>query len=153
LNIDNNNDPRSTTTTNIDSDIQHLLLPREQVLLRVTQSSIEPASSMTTPSSLYITNMRVIYRLPKWGGFKTDIIDLKYQDITDIALKSGILHTDIVLKSQSFHTEQDIIITGVDKHEAEQADALIRQRIRGGGESFVQDEPHGIQESHKDKNH
>jgi hypothetical protein len=107
---------------------------------------------MTTPSSLYITNMRVIYRLPKWGGFKTDIIDLKYQDITDIALKSGILYTDIALKSP-FHTEEDIIITGVDKHEAEKADALIRQRIRGGEESFVQDESYGIQESHKDKNH
>ena len=153
MNIDNNNEPSSTATTNIDSDVQHLLLPREQVLLRVTQSSIEPASSMTTPSSLYITNMRVIYRLPKWGGLKADIIDLKYQEITDIALKSGMLHTDIVLKSP-FHTEQDIIISGVDKQEAEQADALIRQGIRGGGrECFAQSEPHGIQESHKDKNH
>jgi hypothetical protein len=91
--------------------------------------------------------------MPKWAGLKADIIDLKYQDITDIALKSGILHTDIVLKSH-FHTEQDIIITGVDKHEAEQADALIRQRIGGvGTESFAQDESYGIRESHKAKNH
>jgi hypothetical protein len=126
-NNSNNND--HVTTSNIDSDIQHILLQREQMLLRVTQSRVGPGSSMTTPSSLYITNMRVIYRIPKWAGLKADIIDVNYQDIADVSLKRGILHTDIVLKSR-FHTE-DIIIPGIDKHTAEQADALIRQGIRG----------------------
>jgi hypothetical protein len=71
----------------VDSVAAVMKLPREQVLLRVTQSSIASASSMNTPSSLHIANMRVIYRLPKWAGLKADIIGLKY------------------------HTEEDIIIT------------------------------------------
>jgi hypothetical protein len=66
---------------NIDSEIQHLLLQREQILFRVTHSRVVPGSSITTPSSLYITNRRVIYRIPKWGGLKADIIDVNYQDI------------------------------------------------------------------------
>src|SRR5437016_6252465 len=104
----NNSNNHHHPSTTIDSDIQHLLLQREQILLKVTQSRVGPGSSMTTPSSLYITNMRVIYRTSKWAGLKADIIDLNYQDIADVSLKRGILHTDIVLKSR-FHTE-DIII-------------------------------------------
>ena len=75
------NNPNSHRATNVDSDIQHLLLQREQILLRVTQSRVGPGSSMTTPASLYITNMRVIYRIPKWGGLKSGIIDVNYQNI------------------------------------------------------------------------
>lgn len=125
------NNPNSHRATNVDSDIQHLLLQREQILLRVTQSRVGPGSSMTTPASLYITNIRVIYRIPKWAGLKADIIDINYQDIADVSLKRGILHTDIVLKTR-FHTE-DIVIPGIDKHTAEQADVFIRQGIRGEG--------------------
>ena len=130
----NNSNNHSFSTANIDSDIQHILLHQEQILLRVTQSRVGPGSSMTTPSSLYVTNMRVIYRIPKWAGLKADIIDVNYQDIADVSLRRGILHTDIVLKSR-FHTE-DIVISGIDKHIAEHADTLIRQGIRG--ESFTQ---------------
>lgn len=49
-------------------------------------------------------------------------------------LQMHMLHTDIVLKTR-FHTEE-IVFPGIDRHSAEQADALIRQGIRG--ESSVQ---------------
>jgi hypothetical protein len=144
------NNDNNRATINMDSDIQHLLLQREIVLLRVTQSRVGPGSSMTTPSSLYITNMRVIFRIPKWGGLKADIVDVNYQDIADVSLKRGILHTDIVLKSR-FHTE-DIIVPGIDKRTAEHADALIRQGIRG--ENFEQmEQQQYTQASQKNQNH
>jgi hypothetical protein len=116
-------------TVEIDSDIQRQLLEKEQVLLRVRQSRIGPGGSAVTPISIYITNMRVIYRKPIWVGLKSEIIDVNYQDIADIRLKRGIIHTDIFLKSR-FHTDE-IAVKGTNIHIAEKANAFIQQGIRG----------------------
>jgi hypothetical protein len=120
---------QDTPTIKVDSDIQKQLLEKEQVLLRVRQSRIGPGGSAFTPISIYITNMRVIYRKPVWVGLKSEIIDVNYQDIADIRLKRGIIHTDIFLKSR-FHTDE-IAVRGTNTHIAEQANAFIQQGIRG----------------------
>ena len=117
------------TAVEVDSDIQKQLLEKEQVLLRVRQSRIGPGGSALTPISIYITNMRVIYRKPIWVGLKSEIIDVNYQDIADIRLKRGIIHTDIFLKSR-FHTDE-IAVKGTNTHVAEKANAFIQQGIRG----------------------
>lgn len=116
-------------TVEVDSDIQKQLLEKEQVLLCVTQSRLGPGGSAFTPISIYITNMRVIYRKPIWVGLKSEIIDVNYQDIADIRLKRGIIHTDIFLKSR-FHTDE-IAVKGTNTHIAEKANAFIQQGIRG----------------------
>ena len=116
-------------TVEVDSDIQKQLLEKEQILLRVRQSRIGPGGSALTPISIYITNMRVIYRKPIWVGLKSEIIDVNYQDIADIRLKRGIIHTDIFLKSR-FHTDE-IAVKGTNTHIAEKANAFIQQGIRG----------------------
>ena len=120
---------QDTPTIEVDSDIQKQLLEKEQVLLRVRQSRIGPGGSAVTPISIYITNMRVIYRKPIWVGLKSEIIDVNYQDIADIRLKRGIIHTDIFLKSR-FHTDE-IAVKGTNTHIAEKANAFIQQGIRG----------------------
>jgi Bacterial PH domain/Short C-terminal domain len=116
-------------TTEVDPDIQKQLLEREKVLLRVRQSRIGPGGSAVTPLSIYITNMRIIYRKPIWGGLKSYMIDVNYQDIADIRLKRGIIHTDIFLKPR-FHTDE-IAVKGTNNDIAEKANSLIRQGIRG----------------------
>jgi hypothetical protein len=113
----------------VDSDIQKQLLEREKILLRVKQSRFGPGGSAVTPVSIYITNMRVIYRKPIWGGLKSYTIDVNYQDIADIRLKRGIIHTDIFLKPR-FHTDE-IAVKGIKNDIAEKANSFIRQGIRG----------------------
>ena len=120
---------QDTPTIEVDSDIQKQLLEKEQVLLRVRQSRIGPGASAVIPVSIYITNMRVIYRKPIWVGLKSEIIDVNYQDIADIRLKRGIIHTDIFLKSR-FHTDE-IAVKGTNTQIAEKANAFIQQGIRG----------------------
>jgi uncharacterized protein YwbE len=120
---------QNSPNVEVDSDIQKQLLERENILLRVRQSRIGPGGSVVTPNSIYITNMRVIYRRPIWGGLKSDIIVVNYQDIADIRLKRGIIHTDIFLKSR-FHT-YEIAVKGTNSNVAEKANALIQQGIRG----------------------
>jgi Short C-terminal domain len=81
------------------------------------------------PLSQFISQMRVIYRRPICGGLKSEIIVVNYQDIADIRLKRGIIHTDIFLKSR-FHTDE-IAVKGTNSNIAEKANALIQQGIRG----------------------
>lgn len=111
-----------------DADIRKQLLEAETILLRVKQSRIGPGASMLTPVSIYVTNMRVIYRKPVWGGLKSEIIVVNYQDIADIRLKRGIIHTDISLKTR-FHTDE-IRVRGADNDLAERANSLVQQGIR-----------------------
>ena len=112
----------------VDTDIQKQLLETETILLRVKQSRIGPGGSMLTPVSVYVTNMRVIHRKPIWAGLKSEIIVVNYQDIADIRLKRGIVHTDISFKTR-FHTD-DILIRGTNNGLAERANALVQQGIR-----------------------
>jgi Bacterial PH domain len=120
---------QNNPTTEVDPDIQKQLIEREKVLLRVRQSRIGPGGSAVTPLSIYITNMRIIYRKPIWGGLKSYMIDVNYQDIADVRLKRGIIHTDIFLKPR-FHTDE-IAVKGINNNIAEKANSLIRQGIRG----------------------
>ena len=120
---------QNNPTIEVDSDIQKQFLDREKVLLRVKQSRMGPGGAAVTPISLYITNMRVIYRKPIWGGLKSYTIDVNYHDIADIRLKRGIIHTDIFLKPR-FHTDE-IVVKGTNNEIAEKANSLIRQGIRG----------------------
>ena len=112
----------------VDADIQKQLLETETVLLRVRQSRIGPGASTLTPVSVYVTNMRMIYRKPIWAGLKSEIIVVNYQDIADIRLKRGIIHTDISFKTR-FHTD-DILVKGANNYLAERANALVQQGIR-----------------------
>ncbi len=111
-----------------DTDIKKQLLETEVILLRVRQSRIGPGGSMLTPVSIYVTNMRVIYRRPIWVGLKSEIIVVNYHDIADIRLKRGVVHTDISLKTR-FHTDQ-ILVKGANHNLAERANALVQQGIR-----------------------
>ncbi len=67
-----------------DTHIKKQLLKTEVILLRVKQSRIGPGGSMFAPVSIYVTNMRVIYRKPIWAGLKSEIIVVNYQDIAEI---------------------------------------------------------------------
>src|SRR5436853_4660576 len=73
--------------------------------------------------------MRVIFRQSIWRGLKSYKIDVNYQDIADIRLKRGLIHTDIFLKPR-FHTDE-ITVKGTNNDIAEKANSLIRQGIRG----------------------
>jgi Bacterial PH domain len=118
----------SLETLKADTDIKKQLLETEVILLRVKQSRIGPGGSMFTPVSIYVTNMRVIYRKPIWVGLKSEIIVVNYQDIADIRLKRGVVHTDISLKTR-FHTDQ-LLVRGANNNLAERANALVQQGIR-----------------------
>jgi hypothetical protein len=70
----------------IDNEIKNLLLEKEEILLSASQNRAIPGGSINTPNAIYITNMRVIFKDPKWLGIKAQIIDVNYNDISNTRL-------------------------------------------------------------------
>ncbi len=118
----------STDIVKADTDIQKQMLETERIILRVKQCRIGPGGSILAPVSIYVTNMRIIYRKPVWAGLKSEIIVVNYQDIADIRLKRGVVRTDISLKTR-FHTDE-IFVRGANNELAERANAFVQQGIR-----------------------
>ena len=81
----------------IDPDIRGMLLPGEQIIFIASQSRVAPGGSVS-PNSIYISNMRVLYKYPRWFGLKADILDVSYRDISTVMLKRGIFTTELYFK-------------------------------------------------------
>lgn len=117
------------TTQEIDPEIKSLLAGGEEVLLVASQARAVPGGSISTPNKIYVTNMRVIFKNPRLMGLKADIIDVAYQDISNVNLKRGVFSTEIFLNSR-FRSEE-VKLPAVDKQIAQQVMALIQKGVRG----------------------
>ena len=114
----------------IDPEIRSMLLANEEVLLVASQARAIPGGSMTSPNKIYVTNMRILYKDPKFFGLKAKIIDIAFRDISNIQLKRGVFSTEIHLFSR-FHSVAPIPLPAVDKQTAQQFNMLIQKGIRG----------------------
>jgi hypothetical protein len=70
------------TASNIDTEMKNLLLDGEEILVSASQDRVVPGGSISTPNAIYVTNMRVIFKDPRWLGMKADILDVNCQDIS-----------------------------------------------------------------------
>jgi hypothetical protein len=112
-----------------EEDIQRILSEGEQILLIAKQSRYAPGGSMITPSSIYVTNLRVIWRNPTMFGLKKNYTDVDFSDISNIRMNSGVFSTEIYLKTRNLSDE--IVLPAIDKQDAEQVNIIIRKIIRG----------------------
>jgi hypothetical protein len=106
-----------------------LLLDKEQIIASASQKRLVPGGSMHTPSAIYVTNIRVLYKDPKWLGMKANIVDVHYKDISNIHLKRGIFSTEIYLEAR--HHSDEIRLPAVDKDIAAEIHSMIQKGIRG----------------------
>jgi len=113
----------------IDPEIKTILNPGEEVLLVAAQARGVPGGSLTTPNKVYITNMRVLFKDPKFFGLKANIVDVSYKDISNVRLKRGVFSTEIYLKSRFLSDE--VSLPAVDKQVAQQVMAMIQKGVRG----------------------
>lgn len=117
------------STHEIDKEIKAMLNRGEEVLLVASQARGVPGGSLTTPNKIYVTNMRVLFKDPKFFGLKATIIDVSYKDVSNIRLKRGVFSTEIFLKSRFL--SEEVILPGVDKQIAQQVSSMIQKGIRG----------------------
>ena len=84
----------------LDPEVKNLLMYEEEILLTATQAKGVPGGSIT-PNSIYVTNIRVIFKNPKLFGLKADIVDANYKDISNVRLKRGVFSTEVYLKTRN----------------------------------------------------
>lgn len=115
------------TLEEIDPDILGMLLPGEQVIFIASQSKVAPGGSLS-PNSIYITNMRVLFKGPRWLGLKANIVDVSYKDISTVMLKRGIFTTELYFKPHL--TNYKIKLPALEKRAAQRVSQLIQRGIR-----------------------
>ncbi|AFU59395.1 hypothetical protein Ngar_c24710 [Candidatus Nitrososphaera gargensis Ga9.2] len=116
------------TIEDIDPDIRGILLPGEQIIFIASQSKVAPGGSFL-PNSIYITNIRVIFKDPRWFGLKVDIMDISYRDISTVMLKRGVFTTELYFKPH--FTDYKVKLPALEKKAAQRISQLIQRGIRG----------------------
>jgi predicted amidophosphoribosyltransferase len=102
------------------------LMDGEKLLHKVT---VKRMFDVVTPPSIYITNERLIKRVPKTLGLRSSIEDYSFGDMANVSVHKGLFGSDIIIKMR-FNSE-DFVIQGVPKAEAKTVHTLIRSGITG----------------------
>ena len=112
----------------IDPEIKSLLLANEHIIVSASQNRLVPGGSINTPNAVYITNIRVLYKDPRWLGMKADIVDVSYKDISNTRLKRGVFSTEIYLKAR--HHSDEVRLPAMGKNIAPQIHSMIQKGVR-----------------------
>ena len=120
--------------------IKGILDKSEKVLLTSKQGRIAPGGSLFTPSTIFLTNKRVIIRDPTMLGLRVGTEYYFYRNITGVRVKKGVFSSMVYLtvpgrtevsrsggKSLLRWDRMDEAELGaLHKHEAEEAANIIR---------------------------
>lgn len=113
----------------VDSEVAMMLAQGENILLAASQSKSAPGGSISSPSKIYITTHRVLFKSAGMFGMKSNIIDIRYEEIATVMLKRGVFSTEIMLKPRS--SPNKIVLPAVDKQVALQVSTFIQKGMRG----------------------
>jgi hypothetical protein len=113
----------------VDPEVSVMLVPGEKILLVASQSKSVPGGAVSSPSRVYITTNRILFKNSGMFGLKANIIDVKYDEIATVMLKRGVFSTEILLKPRS--SSSKIVLPAVDKQVALQVSTFIQKGMRG----------------------
>lgn len=77
--------------------IKHMLNPGEEVVVIARQSRFKPGGSVTTPSTIFVTNKRLLIRNPTMLGLRENVDDITYDKISSVKLEKGMFSSCISL--------------------------------------------------------
>jgi RNA polymerase subunit RPABC4/transcription elongation factor Spt4 len=112
----------------VDPEVSVMLMQGEKILLAASQSKSAPGGAVSSPSKIYITINRVLFKSTGAFGLKAKIIDIRYDEIATVMLKRGVFSTEIMLKPRS--SPGKIVLPAVDKQVALQVSSFIQKGMR-----------------------
>ena len=77
--------------------IKHMLNAGEEVVVIAKQSRFKPGGSITTPSTIFVTNKRLLIRNPTALGLRENVDDITYDKISSVKLEKGMFSSCISL--------------------------------------------------------
>ena len=108
------------------SDIRHILSHDEQVIHAIQQSRL---FEKLHPAMIYVTDKRVILKKPALLGLKSNIQDFRYEDISNIKVKHGLMYSDISIVTRSF--AEGFVINGIPKQDVKNIHKTLNQGVAG----------------------
>ena len=126
---------------NVDPDeiriVSKVLWPEETVEGTVKQRRIGPGGSVTTPTTVVVTNMRLIIINRATLGFRRDYEVIPYSAITSVRMEHGLISSSVFIRVQGFSTEKGLLkkgaqegeIDGLRNKEAEELADVINRKL------------------------
>ena len=113
----------------------------EKVLCVARQARMKPGGAITTPSTIYATDKRLIIRNPTMLGIRENVEDYSYDKLTNIKLEKGVFSSTLVITAPGMGTAartgrsaglvawgrgEDGMIDAIPKDKAEQILLIVR---------------------------
>ncbi len=124
--------------------VQKILWPGEVVELTARQRRIGPGGSVTAPTSVIITNKRLIIVNREAAGIRKDYEVIPYKDVASVRLERGIIASTVFIRVLGYDRDRGLLKNGREEGEIDglnNGDAglmadNIDKKISGGSETI-----------------
>ena len=117
--------------------VRKVLWPDETVEGTVKQRRVGPGGSLVTPTTVVVTDKRLIIINRATFGFRQDYEVIPYTAITTVRLEHGLISSSVFIRVQGFSTEKGLLkkgsqegeIDGLKNKEAEELTDVINKKL------------------------
>ena len=97
--------------------VQKLLWAGENIEITARERRIGPGGSVTTPTSIIVTNKRVIIVNREALGVRKDYEVIPYKDIASVRLESGIIASTVFIRVLGYDRDKGLLKNGMEEGE------------------------------------
>lgn len=118
--------------------VRKVIWPDEEVEGTVKQRRIGPGGSVITPTSVVVTNMRLIIVNKTTLGFRQDYEVIPYNAIASVRLEHGLISSSVFIRVQGYDTDKGLLkgsgrqegeIDGLRNKDAEELADYINKKL------------------------
>jgi len=112
--------------------LKKLLLPNERIITKAKQGRVRPGGSLITPSTIIVTNKRIMIIDPSKLGLQKRIQSYPISAIFGVELINGVTGSTISLKVPGAEGVEELTaVTALPKGKAREIYNLILEQIEG----------------------
>lgn len=93
-------------------EVKNVLWPNEKIMGTVKQRRVGPGGSVTVPTSVVITDQRLIILNRATLGIRHDYEVIPYNSISSVRLEEGIISSSVFIRVQGYDTDKGLLQKG-----------------------------------------
>ena len=94
-----------------------ILWPNETINMTVRQRRIGPGGAVITPTSVIVTNMRIIIINRATLGIRKDYEVIPYKNVTSVRLEKGLISSSVFIRVQGYDRDKGLLKNGREEGE------------------------------------
>ena len=99
--------------------VKGLLWPNENIVMTVRERRIGPGGSLTVPTSVVVTDKRLIIVNKATLGFRRDYEVIPYKQINSVRFEKGLISSSVFLRVTGYDRDQGLLKNGKEEGEIE----------------------------------